>query len=165
MLFKAKLATTLAIDSNSGKFRQHTTNPVFVFSKTRIFFPKKSDGTQQDFFILQDVLKNGDKYELVRLHKYENIETWTKDSKFQAKFSDTTTLNIVPNFWNGILLRIAHKRYWVQRNWDWFLQTIIATLIGAIMGIIGTGLGYHEGYESGLKEGLLHHQASTPHSP
>jgi len=164
MLFKAKIATTQALPSNTGVYRQHTTQHEYVFSKTRIFYPKKLTGPAQDFFIAMDVLKDHDKYELVRLKKYEDIAEWSKDSIFQVKFLNGTKLNLVPDAYNGIKLRIVHKRYWVQKHWDDLLKTVITAAVGFIFAICGHTIGYRQGYENGIKAGLAHFQDTTPKS-
>ena len=164
MLFKAKIATTAAYPSNSGIFRQSISQQEYIFSKTRIFYPTKLDGTAQDYFVAQDILKDKDKYELIALRKYEDVFSWTKDSKFQAQFAGGATLNLVPDFWNGIKLRIVHKRYWVQKHWNDLLKMLISSAIGFIFAICGHTIGYRQGYEGGVKAALTHLQDTIPKS-
>jgi len=162
MLFKAKLATTAVYPSKSEPFRQNTSQQAYIFSQTRIFYPVKLNGSAQDYFVANDILRDKDKYELIVLRKYEDVFSWTKDSKFQAKFEGGATMNLVTDFWNGIKLRIVHKRYWVQRNWDDLLKMFISAAIGFIFAICGHTIGYRQGYESGVKVGLSHLQDTIP---
>lgn len=53
--------------------------------------------------------------------------------------------------WNKIKANIIHGRYWLYREREWFVKTLIATIIGAAFGIIGAFLGYKAGFQNGTK--------------
>jgi|ERR1035437_368762 hypothetical protein len=153
MRFKAKLATTISYPSKGqNNFRIHTSKHEFIFSKTRIFHsPKLIVENAQDYFIVQDIVKNLQEYELIKLEQYDNLMEWSKDSKFQAKLKNGTTLNLITDFRNGILLRIIHGRYWFYREREWFTKTVIAALIGFLFGIMGVYVGYKLGIQNSTK--------------
>ncbi len=84
-----------------------------------------------------------------------------KEDKKQFTIILTQRLNLLDNgihhldinLWNKIKANIIHKRYWVDREKEWFIKTLIAAAIGFVFGIIGSWIGYRQGYQNGLKEG------------
>jgi hypothetical protein len=61
-------------------------------------------------------LHNTEKYELIKPITDEDMWEWSKDSKFQATLASEEKLNLVTNFKNGLLLRIIHEGYAIQRH-------------------------------------------------
>ena len=57
------------------------------------------------------------------------------------------------SFWNKIKANIIHHRYFIDREKEWFIKTLIAAAVGFTFAIIGNALGYHQGYQNGIKVG------------
>ena len=145
--------------------------PLFVtpyylkFSKNKIYFTDEalkkagyiSNGL--DPFNNGKTFRHTEIYELIRLDKYDVDRM--KGSKFQVKFQSGTKINIASGGWNGILMRFIHDRYWIQKNKDWFIKTLIAAAIGFIFGLIGSIAGYRQGFQDGIKEGKPQIQDTT----
>ena len=162
MRFKAKIATTQALPSNTGKYRTHTSTNYFTFSKGRIFYEDKAKDELYGIFLKEGYfVSSGSHYALVRLSKHENPESWTRDSKFQIEFNNGVKFNLIPNWRNGIVLRLLHKRYWLLKNGDWFLKAVIPILFGAIVGVVINNIAYSKGYQNGLEAGKLLRQSQS----
>lgn len=137
--------------------------PLFVtpyclkFSKNKIYFTDEALKKAGNISHALDPFNNGktfrhtETYELIKLDKYDVDRM--KGSKFQVKFQSGTKINIASGGWNSILMRFIHQRYWVQKNKDWFIKTLIAAIIGFLFSLIGLYLGYRQGYQNGIKAG------------
>ena len=142
--------------------------PLFVtpyylkFSKNKIYFTnealKKAGSISNglDPFNNGKIFRHTETYNLIRLDQYDVNRM--KGSKFQIKLQSGTTINVASGGWNGMLMRLIHERYWVQKNKDWFIKTLIAAMIGFLFSLIGLYLGYRQGYENGIKVGKASRQ-------
>jgi len=61
-----------------------------------------------------------------------------------------------------IKANIIHGRYWLYREREWFLKTLVAAAIGFLFAITGQRIGYRQGHQDGLKEGITHPQDTIP---
>ena len=146
MKFKAKIADPQALHSKKGIYRTYTSPMEYSFSKKKIFFDlRNNDKIKKEG---QIYIHWGQEYNLIRLTEDDILE-WDKHSKFQAKLSEGNNVALITNKWNGILLRIIHERYWVQKNSDWIFKAIITTIIGAVIGLLAQRIGFKEGVKAG----------------
>lgn len=159
--FKAYLVSPRTIISSTGKIRLANVKlPLLTFTKDAIIFPKLNAGEKEHLSSVS--IYNGTNYTLKRLNRFD--ESYTKDAKFQAVFKDNGVYNLRVSFGNEILLKIVHKRYGIQKHWEWFWKTIVTVLIGAVIGYFVGKWGYKEGYKDGLMDGK-HSQLKTNPSP
>src|SRR5580698_4419042 len=160
MKFKSRLAIPRVVkESTSDYLKVH--DPHFIFSKTLLRFPK--DIQEKFTHGFPTDLKNDKtiwhktKYTLVKLDGDHPART--KRSRFQVFFHEIGhTQNLVTSEWQLMKMNIIHQRYWVQKNGDWFVKTVVATLVGAILALAAQRVGYHEGYEQGIKDASFQHQ-------
>ncbi len=148
--FKAKLLDSRTIPSNQGRVRQAMPNyPICTFTKDSILFPKIKEAEKRA--LSQGKIYDRSNYTINRLNRHDH--SYSKDSKFQAVFSDLERYNLGVNIWNGILLRIVHQRYSIQKHWEWYWKTIVTLLFGAVLTYFATKFSYSQGFKDGLMEG------------
>lgn len=103
-----------------------------------------------DKFIVADKME-------YRFDKKPNKE----DKKMFSVYLFDNLYHLQISFWGKIRANIIHHRYWVDREKDWFLKTLIAAAIGFIFGLIGSIAGYQKGFQDGIKEGKAQSQDIT----
>ena len=134
MIFKAKIASSQVLQSKKGSYRTYTSPYYFEFGKTKIKFPKEISGKTHPLFRPENIIYDNDKYTLIELSKED--DEWTKDSKFQVKFSNGLKVNLVMNNWNFWKLKLMHKKTWVQKNSDFLIKESIRVLIAGFVGFL-----------------------------
>lgn len=134
MTFKAKIATSQVLQSNQGGFRTYTSPYYYEFGKTKIKFPKEITDKTQTLLRPENIIYDNDRYTLIELSKEDNERT--KDSKFQAKFSNGLTVNLVMNNYNFWKLKLIHKKTWIQKNSDFLIKESIKALIAGSIGFL-----------------------------
>lgn len=125
---------------------------LFSFSKAKIWFGKNQKADMYSLGIIHGVcnFSNGAEYTFDKGYNKDEKKVW-----FISSLNGNTDCKSVINLdtWNKIKCNIIHGRYFLYREREWFIKTIIAAAVGFIFGLIGTGIGYRQGYENGLKEG------------
>ena len=134
MIFKAKIASSQVFQSKNGSYRTYTSPYYFEFGKTKIKFPKEIPGKTHPLLRPENIIYDNDKYTLIELSKED--DEWTKDSKFQVKFSNGLKVNLVMNNWNFWKLKLLHKKTWIQQNSDFLIKESIRVLIAGIVGFL-----------------------------
>lgn len=156
MIFKARITTPGFIAIDEHLKTKKVKAPLFIFTKNFIKFPGKLvdplaprnvypyNGTH----LVVDYMKYR---EVVKLTKYHPQRT--KHSRFQISFEGGETVNLIMNEWNVFRFNCVHKRYEIQKHWEWFWKTILTIIIGAAIGVICNRSGYKQGYKDGVTAG------------
>ena len=64
--------------------------------------------------------------------------------------------------WNKFKANVIHNRYWIDREKEWFIKTIIATAIGALFALMGAYVGYKAGLRNGQPPTIIKTPTQTP---
>lgn len=158
MSFTAKILSVYY----EAKVKTEPADHVYRFGKKKILLSKEQ---QEKWGTVYLGPFESHKIEHGLLYTIDKIEDNDGKKWFQIRFGDDYKHYLEIDHWNRFKLNWIHKRYWVQKNWEWFLKTLVAALIGALVALIGTDLGYRRGYQNGLKEGLFLHPDTAQQSP
>ena len=148
--FKCKLGSATMMPSNQGSKRLAISLTTYSLSKRKIYFNRKDDVKSNEEINRRIIIHYGQTYTLIRITK-DDFTEWSKNAQFQADLNGVQVA-IITDIWNGILLRIIHKRYWMQKNWDWFIKAIIYIILGAAIGSYYNNKGFDKGYSKGSED-------------
>lgn len=162
MTFKARLTTVDAIKLSVDEIKRGRQSNSLRFTKEFIVLPEDFDPLRQGILWMVSGIqgvKDNSKYTLYKLPKFHKERT--EHSKFQIQFEEGQKFMLLMNWRQEIKMKITHNRYWVYREREWFIKTIIATSIGATFGVMGAYVGYKIGIQS-LKMPTTTIQPNTP---
>ena len=149
--FEAKLHG-IAILSNPG-------DPTFAdgtitFTRSRIKLKDFQKGRLLNNIMAQQTISDDTKYTFSKGYN-------RSDNKVFFVEIDSVKFVLGISKWNKIKANVIHNQYWIDREKDWFIKTLIAAAIGFIFGIIGSIAGYQKGHQDGIKEGKAQIQDTT----
>lgn len=140
MSFKARIADQLVITDDSGnRFRTWTSSKPYKFTKNKIHSKQTIMAN-----ITSGNINDQSRYTLVVLEK--DSEFYTDNSRYQAKFGNIETVNLVTNLYQRWRLRFTHGLTWAQQDKKWVIRTLIITLLSLIP---ATYISYQKGYQDG----------------
>lgn len=143
--FTAKIEG-LGREATVDEFDRNFNWAIFEFTRSKILFTKRQ--TNKEYFQIFESCKIIDKTKYTFAKAYDDNDK----KRFQIAYGeDDCKAFLKINWWNKIKCNIIHGRYFLHREREWFIKTIIAALIGFAFGLIGTYLGYRQGYQNGLK--------------
>ena len=152
------------LPTESPTFMGRPSEDHFTFSKQFIRFPKSIREKWKNGYPLD--LKNTNyvfhkmKYTLKKLEADDSSRT--KNSRFQVIFENGIGMNLIMPEFQIMKMNIIHHRYFVDREKEWFVKTVLATAIGFAFALIANTIGYRQGHADGLKEGKAQSQATSP---
>jgi hypothetical protein len=150
MKFKAKIKYLIEdkIEIQIQDMAAHKIDKEFLFSKSKIYFPKhKANKHYVIMGCLEQVgrLSDGKKYMFDKIYDEDTEKTIFKIS---LEGSNGCGSELQIDLWNKLKCNIIHKRYWIDREKEWFLKTMIATAVGALFALMGAYVGYKIGIQS-----------------
>lgn len=113
---------------------------VLTFSKNRIMVKENQEGRFQLKFNKGN-LTYGTQYIFSKEYNEH-------DKKVYTITIDSDRYFIHLSYWNKFKANIVHNRYWISREKEWFVKTIIATAVGALFALMGGYVGYKLGIQS-----------------
>ena len=121
---------------------------LITFTKNRILLSEPQIGHLYfDPFQVQQVTDRME-YSFDKLNNSADEKMFSIILKIKLNNLDTGIYHLDISRWNKIKANIIHHRYWIDREKEWFLKTVIATTIGAIMALMGAYVGYRIGLQS-----------------
>lgn len=145
--FKAKIKSTVRVATFS-EFDKNAGWQIFDFTKSKIIFTKRQS-KQTYFLTFHETCPFGDRSTYVFDKVYDENDKEQYQITINGQSNCTSYLEI--NWWNKIKCNIIHRRYFIDREKEWFLKTLIAAFVGFMFSIIGLYLGYRQGYQNGIK--------------
>jgi hypothetical protein len=143
--FKAKIYGATWISTGN----EIPVQQVLKFSKRKILLT--DDQIKRGYFdplLVQDIA-----------HKTEYIFDKTLNKEDEKKFAiilkqklnalDNGIHFLDINWFNKIKANIIHNRYWIDKEKEWFVKTLLAAFVGAAFALIGGFLGYKLGFQNG----------------
>ena len=149
MSFKAKIATTQLLTSNTGKFRTYPSPFEYKFTKNKIHLSTRSITLLRP----ENEIFDKSNYTLIPLEK--DHESYSKDSPFQARFDNGITVNLLTTYFQTWALRFTHNRTLIQKEKKYIVTTFIGLIISVGTYFLGQQVGFKNGYQDGLKEAKL----------
>ena len=157
MTFKAKIHGIVSI-SQEGQSPVDTT---ITFTGYRIKLTDEQIGRLYlDPMLVQEVVHNAE-YDFDKLRNKEDKKQFSIILKHRLNNLDKGIHHLEISKWNKIKANITHHRYWLYREREWFIKTLVAAAIGFLFALIAGTIGYRQGHADGLKEGKTQSQSST----
>lgn len=157
MRFKAKIKNLMGNPSPDVTGKKSF--GIFQFSKKRIWFTKhhKSEIYSASLYFGVNDFSNGAEYTFDKGLTKEEKKDWLITSLNGKECKASLQLNL----WNKIKCNIIHGRYFIYREREWFLKTLIAATVGFFFSLIGLWIGYRQGYAKGKAESQVSRQDTT----
>ena len=149
MTFKAKIHGLVSI-SREGQSPVDTT---ITFTRHRIKLTDEQIGRfYLDPMVVQEVVHNAE-YDFDKLLNKEDKKQFSIILRQKLNNLDKGVHHLDISRWNKIKANIIHHRYWLYREREWFVKTLIAAAIGFLFALIAGVIGYRQGHADGLREG------------
>lgn len=149
LTFNGKISSATVGYSKDGSPIRMFDSELYTFSKKKIFFDMKEEQRFSKALGGKIHIHYGDKYNLIRITPDDFYE-YSKKSKFQIDINGERGA-LITDRWNGVKLRIVHERYWIQKNYDWLIKSLLYILFGAIVAYYFNNKGFDKGYSKGIE--------------
>lgn len=166
--FRGMFRTFKAVIHGSVSIRegeQQSVDRVVTFTKYRIRVDEAKINRLYFDPLLVQPIADGMEYEFDKRLNREDKKMFSIILKHRLNQLDNGLHHLDIDLWNKIRANIIHRRYWVDREKEWFVKTLIATIIGFAFALIANTIGYRQGYQNGLKEGKHQIQDSIQKLP
>ena len=112
-------------------------NPVVTFSKYKILL--KDEQINRIFLdpFFAQVLSHKAEYDFDKLLNKEDKKKFSIILKQKLNNLDKGIQHLDISIWNKFKANVIHNRYWIDKEKEWFIKTIIATAIGALFALMG----------------------------
>lgn len=154
--FEAKIINTTRT-STICEFDKNFEWQIFEFTKSKIIFTKRQ--TKETYSLIFDICPFADKSKYTFDKVYDENDKKQFQITIDGREPCTAYLDIL--WWNKIKCNIIHRRYFIDREKEWFLKTLIAAFVGFLFSIIGLYLGYRQGYQNGIRVGQQQNQSTN----
>lgn len=143
--FQAKIHGTIApVTGNEPPIDE-----IITFSRYRIILKKEQINRIFYTPVQQQPITHRSQYEFDKILNKNDKKMFAIILKERLNKLDSGIKFLDISMWNKIKANIIHHRYWIDREKEWFLKSIITAAIGAIFAIMGAYVGYKAGFQNG----------------
>lgn len=156
--FRAKIYSAVAIRTGD----ETSIDQTITFSKYKILL--KEEQINRIYFdpLLVQVVAHKAEYDFDKIRNKEDEKQFSIILKQKLNVLDKGIHHLNISKWNKFRANIIHNKYWIDKEKEWFIKTIIATTIGALFALMGAYVGYKAGLRNSQPPTIIKTPSQIP---